>query len=290
VTLAVRALGVQFGGVTALADVSFVVAPGTITSLIGPNGAGKTTAFNAITGYLRPTRGSVVYDGVPLDGLRPSEISRRGIVRTFQKTSVFPTLSVEENVMIGLHPRGRAGFWSILAARRSVRAEETRLTAQAAEILTFVGLAHRRHAEASALPYGEQRLVELAVALAALGAAYEQLDERSGDALEEQLFRPVQVAYGRAQRTHAGFAERHGLPGRKFEPATARRPSQSATALVESAVDAVEEADAILAELQDSMRPVEVGDAELRAGLARVRELVGSVRASARRFVGRLGR
>ena len=166
-SLAVRGLAVQFGGVSALADVSFAVEPGTITSLIGPNGAGKTTAFNAITGYLRPIRGSVLYDGVPLDGLRPSQISRRGVVRTFQKTSVFPTLSVEENVMIGLHPRGRAGFWSILAARRSVRAEEMRLAAQAAEILTFVGLAHRQRAEASALPYGEQRLVELAVALAA---------------------------------------------------------------------------------------------------------------------------
>ena len=166
-SLAVRGLAVQFGGVTALADVSFAVQPGTITSLIGPNGAGKTTAFNAITGYLRPSRGSVLYDGVPLDGLRPSQISRRGVVRTFQKTSVFPALSVEANVMIGLHLRGGAGIWDILAGRRSVRAEEARLVAHAAEILAFVGLAHRRRAEASALPYGEQRLVELAIALAA---------------------------------------------------------------------------------------------------------------------------
>ncbi|HEY3068208.1 MAG TPA: ABC transporter ATP-binding protein [Methylomirabilota bacterium] len=166
-SLAVRGLGVQFGGVTALADVSFAVQPGTITSLIGPNGAGKTTAFNAITGYLRPSRGSVLYDGAPIVGLRPSQISQRGVVRTFQKTSVFPTLSVEANVMIGLHLRGRAGLWRILAGHRSVRAEEARLAAHAAEILAFVGLAHRRQAEASALPYGEQRLVELAVALAA---------------------------------------------------------------------------------------------------------------------------
>jgi branched-chain amino acid transport system ATP-binding protein len=166
-SLAVRGLAVQFGGVMALADVSFAVQPGTITSLIGPNGAGKTTAFNAITGYLRPSRGSVLYDGAPLDGLRPSQISRRGVVRTFQKTSVFPGLSVEANVMIGLHLRGRAGLWDILAGRPSVGAEEARLVAHAAEILAFVGLAHRRRAEASALPYGEQRLVELAIALAA---------------------------------------------------------------------------------------------------------------------------
>jgi len=166
-SLAVRGLAVQFGGVSALADVSFAVQPGTITSLIGPNGAGKTTAFNAITGYLRPSRGSVLYDGVPLDGLRPSQISRRGVVRTFQKTSVFPALGVEANVMVGLHLRGRAGLWSILAGRPAVRAEEARLAAQATELLAFVGLAHRRGVEASALPYGEQRLVELAVALAA---------------------------------------------------------------------------------------------------------------------------
>src|SRR5207249_3260084 len=86
------------GIVPALAGVSFDVHPGTITSVIGPNGAGKTTAFNAITGYLRPTRGRIEYVGVPLMGLRPSAIAARGIVRTFQRTSVFPSLSVTDNV------------------------------------------------------------------------------------------------------------------------------------------------------------------------------------------------
>ena len=166
-TLAVDDLAVHFGGVAALAGVSFAVAPGTITSLIGPNGAGKTTAFNAITGYLRPSRGRVSYAAQPLTGLRPCEIARRGVVRTFQKTSVFPALSVAENVMIGLHLRGRAGVWSILGARRWVRDEEGRLTAAAGEILDFVGLEGRSRERASELPYGEQRLVELAVALAA---------------------------------------------------------------------------------------------------------------------------
>ena len=131
---------------------------------------------------------------------------------------------------------------------------------------------------------------ELAVALAALGTAYEQLDERSADRLEEELFGPVQRAYGRAKRTHAGFAERHGLPGRTFEPATVPLASRGAKALLESAVDAVARADAVLADLQDSMRPVEVGDPELRAGLAEVREVVGGLRASAREFVRTLGR
>ena len=165
--LQVRDLAVQFGGVSALGGVSFDVKPGAITSLIGPNGAGKTTAFNAITGYLRPARGRITYGGAPLTGLRPSAIARRGVVRTFQRTSVFPALGVADNVMTGLHLQGQAGLGSVLAGRRRVREEDARLAAEAERLIGFVGLAHRRDEIASALPYGEQRLVELAVALAA---------------------------------------------------------------------------------------------------------------------------
>ncbi len=165
--LAVRDLAVHFGGVAALAGVSFAVEPGSITALIGPNGAGKTTAFNAITGYLQPSRGQILYRDAPLTGLRPCDIARRGVVRTFQKTSVFPALTVVDNVLTGLHLRAAAGLWAVLAARPWVRAEEARLRDEAEEILAFVGLRHRRQEVASALPYGEQRLVELAVALAA---------------------------------------------------------------------------------------------------------------------------
>jgi len=165
--LAVQDLAVDFGGVAALAGVTFEVRPGTITSLIGPNGAGKTTAFNAITGYLRPRRGRVTFDGRPLTGLRPCDVAGHGVVRTFQKTSVFPALSVRDNVMIGLHLRGRSGLLAILAGRRAVAREEVQLAGDADGIIAFVGLEHRRDAIASALPYGEQRLVEVAVALAA---------------------------------------------------------------------------------------------------------------------------
>lgn len=131
---------------------------------------------------------------------------------------------------------------------------------------------------------------ELGVALAALGAAYERLDEQSADRLEERLFRPVQLAYGRAQRTHAGFAGRHGLASRDFEQASAGLPSQGVKGFLERAVEAVAEADAILADLQDSMRPVEIGDPELRAGLAEVRELVADVSADGREFLSTFGR
>jgi branched-chain amino acid transport system ATP-binding protein len=164
--LVVEDLRVAFGGVTALAGVSLSVRPGTITSLIGPNGAGKTTAFNAITGYLRPSHGRVSWDNAPLDG-RPCDIARRGVVRTFQKTSVFPSLSVFDNVRTGLHLRGRASLLSVLAGAPSVRREEARLADAAREVIEFVGLGGRRDEVAGELPYGEQRLIELAVALAA---------------------------------------------------------------------------------------------------------------------------
>jgi hypothetical protein len=131
---------------------------------------------------------------------------------------------------------------------------------------------------------------QIAVALAALGAAYEQLDESTADRLEEQLFRPVQAAYGRAQRVHAGFADRHGLPGRTFAPATAGLPSQGVRGFLDRTVQAVEEADGILAELQDSMLPVEVGDAEVRAGLAEVRETLSPLPDRARRLMSTVGR
>jgi hypothetical protein len=131
----------------------------------------------------------------------------------------------------------------------------------------------------------------LNVALAALGAAYEALDERSADHLEAQLFQPVQSAVGRARRVHSAFAARYGLPAATFPAASAGGPpSLGARAFVDRAVDAVAEADEALAELQDSMLPVEVGDPELRAGLADVRALVGDVSGRARGFLRTLGR
>jgi hypothetical protein len=130
----------------------------------------------------------------------------------------------------------------------------------------------------------------LGAALAALGDAYEQLDEASADRLEAELFRPVQVAYGRARRTHAGFAERHQLPGREFQPAGSGAPSHGVRGFLEMALENVEEADYELAELQDSLMPVEVGDAELRAGLAEVRELIGVLPDRAREFLRVFGR
>src|SRR5580704_8137043 len=131
---------------------------------------------------------------------------------------------------------------------------------------------------------------QLGVALSALGEAYEQLDERSAERLEEQLFRPVQLAYGRAQRTYASFAERHRLAARSFAPAPAGAPSTGVRGFIDEATRAAGAAGADLAELQDSMLPVEVGDGELRSGLREVRELLGPLDTRAREFVRTLGR
>ena len=131
---------------------------------------------------------------------------------------------------------------------------------------------------------------ELGAALAALGEAYEQLDARTADTLEERLFRPVQLAYGKAQRTHAGFARRFDLSARAFEPAMRGVPSTGVKGFVAAAIESVAQADADLSELQDSMMPVEVGDAELRAGLADVRELLAHIRGRATELLRTFGR
>ena len=127
-------------------------------------------------------------------------------------------------------------------------------------------------------------------ALAALGAAYEQLDDTTADRLEEELFRPVQVAYGRAKRAHDEFAQRSGLPSRPFEQPAPGHPPNGARGQIDRAVDNVRSADETLATLQDSMLPVEVGDPELRAALSDVRERVGQTANRARELTRILGR
>jgi hypothetical protein len=135
-----------------------------------------------------------------------------------------------------------------------------------------------------------EAIEEIGFALASLGAAYEQLDVTHADELEEELFRPVQLAYGRARRMHAQFADRHGLEGREFESSSPGLPSTGAKGFIDNAVVAVGKADHALAELQDSMLPVEVGDPELRAGLADLRGLVGNLAQRAREVVRTIGR
>jgi len=131
---------------------------------------------------------------------------------------------------------------------------------------------------------------QLALAMACLGEAFELLDVMSAETMEDTLYRPVQKAYGRGKRTHAQFAERVGLPGDVFDPPAAGRTSQGARAFVERATEAGAEADRRLADLQDSMLPIEAGDAELRAGLSEIRELLAEIPTASQRFLSTLGR
>jgi hypothetical protein len=131
---------------------------------------------------------------------------------------------------------------------------------------------------------------ELALALASVGEAYELLDDLNADRLEGALFRPLQAAYGRAKRTYSDFADRHGLPSRAFSMPSAGVASQGAKTLIENAVDASGAAGQAIASLQDTMLPVEVGDAELRAGLVDVRVLIDDLPGRARELVRTLGR
>jgi branched-chain amino acid transport system ATP-binding protein len=165
--LQVRDLAIRFGGLTAVESMTFDVREGEVLSLIGPNGAGKTSAFNAITGYLRPARGDITYRGRRLAGLPPHAIAAQGIVRTFQKTSLFGSQSVLDNVRTGLHLHSRQHPLAIIAGLPSVKADERARDAAAWDILRFIALDARAHEVGSALPYGEQRLLEVAIALAA---------------------------------------------------------------------------------------------------------------------------
>jgi branched-chain amino acid transport system ATP-binding protein len=165
--LSITHVTVHFGGLVAISDLNFAVREREIVGLIGPNGAGKTTAFNVFTGYVRPTDGEVRYRGTLLNGLKPHEIAGLGLVRTFQRTSIFQNNSVFENVLIGLHRRGSSTLWDTLLALPRERAAERELADTAHEILRLVGLERRSAEPAGALPYGEQRLLGIALALAA---------------------------------------------------------------------------------------------------------------------------
>jgi branched-chain amino acid transport system ATP-binding protein len=165
--LEVREVAVHFSGLVAIASMSFRVPEGKIVSLIGPNGAGKTTAFNVVTGFLRPTKGSVLFRGTEITRLTPDRIAALGVVRTFQRTSIFAGCTVFDNVLTAMHLQGKAETWAALLRLPSARRETERQHAAVREILEFVGLTQRAGELASNLAYGEQRLLGIAIALAA---------------------------------------------------------------------------------------------------------------------------
>lgn len=156
----------HFGGLVAVRDFCLSVHKGEIVSVIGPNGAGKTTLFNVITGLYTPTAGTITLNGQSLGGLRPNRIVRLGVARTFQNIRLFKNLSVLENVMAGRHCRTRAGVTAALFRPPSQRREEAEIQARALAVLRFVGLEDLADHAASSVPYGLQRRLEIARALA----------------------------------------------------------------------------------------------------------------------------
>jgi branched-chain amino acid transport system ATP-binding protein len=159
-------VGKRFGGIQALHAVSFQIDGGEISGLIGPNGAGKTTLFNILTGIYAPDEGSFRFDGRDVTGLTPDRIALAGIARTFQNIRLFANLSALENVMIGRHVRTRAGVMSAIVRNAATLSEENGIERRALELLDYVGIRAHANAAAGSLPYGDQRRLEIARALA----------------------------------------------------------------------------------------------------------------------------
>jgi branched-chain amino acid transport system ATP-binding protein len=156
----------EFGGLVAVNDVDFTIPRGAIVSLIGPNGAGKTTFFNMITGVYTPTAGRVVFDGHDVTGKPPHAITARGIGRTFQNIRLFKEMTALENVLVGMHARLRGGIVRSVLRTPGLRREEAAARARARELLALCGLVGRDDVYAHSLPYGDQRRLEVARALA----------------------------------------------------------------------------------------------------------------------------
>jgi branched-chain amino acid transport system ATP-binding protein len=164
--LELRGVGKVFGGLAALNDVSFSLDKREILGLIGPNGAGKTTLFNVITSFLYPTSGEIFFDGEKISGLKSHTITQKGINRTFQNIRLFDQMTVEENVMVGRHSRSRAGVFGSVLHTSSQKREEAMIREKTNDLLDMVGLNGTNTFPALSLPYGLQRRVEIARALA----------------------------------------------------------------------------------------------------------------------------
>jgi branched-chain amino acid transport system ATP-binding protein len=165
--LEVRGLHHWFGGLHVIDDVSFSCPAGIVKAIIGPNGAGKTTLFNLIAGSFPPSEGSIVLDGRQTAGLPPHRVAALGISRTFQATRLFPRMSVLENVMVGRHLRTRGGFLAGMIGPALTGREDAAARAECRQILEELGAGHLADQEATGLPFGRQRVVEIARALAA---------------------------------------------------------------------------------------------------------------------------
>lgn len=156
----------RFGGLVAINNLDFTLEEGSIASIIGPNGAGKTTFFNCITGFYVPDKGTILFEGHEIQGLRPDKITAMGIARTYQNIRIFPKMSTMENVLVGMHPRLHTHWWDAVLHTPRFAREEREALRRAWELLEYVGLTEWANLPAGSLPYGAQRRLEIARALA----------------------------------------------------------------------------------------------------------------------------
>ena len=185
-------MSLAFGGLQAVAEVSFAAAPGTIRAVIGPNGAGKTTLFNLVTGFLAPQAGRILFQGEEIQGRPAHLIARQGIASTFQLVQLFDHMTVLENVMVGCHRLSRSGLLAGALQFPWTRAEETVIRRQAMEALEYVVLTHRASQSAAVLPLGLKRLLEIARALASAPRLLLLDEPASGlDAVETERLRDL---------------------------------------------------------------------------------------------------
>jgi branched-chain amino acid transport system ATP-binding protein len=166
IVLRASSLGLRFGAVDALRDVSIAVASGEVHAIIGPNGAGKSSLLNCLSGFYRPQRGEVMFEGRDITHLRPHRRAAIGIGRTFQGIQTYPSMTVRENILTGFHPRARTGMFGALVYWGSVRTEEQALTRKAEAIIEFLELEELRHAIVGDLSYGLRKRVDLGRAIA----------------------------------------------------------------------------------------------------------------------------
>jgi branched-chain amino acid transport system ATP-binding protein len=209
--LRVRHLTKRFGGLVAVNDVSFSVQKGEILSVIGPNGAGKSTLFKLISSFLRPSAGEVLFQGARISGLAPHIVARRGVVRTFQETTIFKGMTVRDNVIIAHQLRARSSLLGFYFGTRLARDDEKAFGQSADEILDFLGLWHLRNEPAATLPHGHLRALGVAIGLATNPRVL-LLDEPFAGMNHEETRRSIEMVRDVRRRGITVLLVEHDMP------------------------------------------------------------------------------
>lgn len=209
--LEISGLTKRFGGLVANNDISFTVKEREILSVIGPNGAGKSTLFKLIASFIPPTSGEVRFRGQRISGLAPHKVARMGVVRTFQETTIFKTMTVRDNVIIAHHLRSRANLAGFFLGTRTAQQDEAEFARSADEIIDFLGLGAYRHELASNLPHGHLRALGIAIGLATNPQVL-LLDEPFAGMNHEETKRAIEIVRGVRERGVTVMLVEHDMP------------------------------------------------------------------------------